>query len=114
MVGHTHTHTHTHTSHSNSFTETGNFSEQKSKLEQILQQMPSSNLSTLRYLMFHLHKVQQLRDINKMSSSNLAIVFWPTLLRPPLSDLANPSKQLCWQLVMARLIEHPDVVPEVC
>ena len=92
----------------------GELSEQKRKLERILQQMPSPNLSTLRYLMLHLHRIQQLQDVNKMSSSNLAIVFWPTLMRPPLSDLADPSKQLCWQLMMARLIEHPDIVPEIC
>ena len=75
--------------------------------------MPTPNLSTLRYLIFHLHKIQLSRDVNKMSSSNLAIVFWPTLMRPPLTDLADPSKQLAWQLMMARLIEHPAIVPEV-
>ncbi len=75
--------------------------------------MALPNLRTLRYLMDHLHKVQLQHDGNKMNASNLAIVFWPTLMRPPLSDLADPSKQLGWQLVMTMMIEHPEFVP-VC
>lgn len=89
-------------------------SDQKKRLQSILQQMPVPNLNTLRYLMLHLHKVQELQEINKMTSSNLAIVFWPTLMRPPLTDLADPGKQMCWQLMMAQLIEHPGIIPEAC
>ena len=75
--------------------------------------MPRPNLNTLHYLMHHLNLVQQHREVNKMTSTNLAIVFWPTSVRPPLADLADPNKQLCWQLMMALLIEHPDIIPEV-
>lgn len=75
--------------------------------------MHHHNLCTLRFLMNHLFKVQLSQEINKMNASNLAIVFWPTLIRPPLKDLADPSKQLGWQLVMSRIIEHPDFVPEL-
>ena len=64
-------------------------------------------------MMEHLHKVQQEQGVNKMTPSNLSIVFWPTLMRPPLMDLADPSKQLGWQLIMTRIIETPDFVPDV-
>lgn len=47
-----------------------------------------------------------------MSSSNLAIVFWPTLMRPPIADLANPSQQLKWQKVMTTLIDKPEIIPD--
>ena len=57
--------------------------------------------------------MQKEEAYNKMSASNLAIVFWPTLMRPPLMDLADKSKQLGWQLSMARMIEHPDFIPEI-
>jgi hypothetical protein len=46
-----------------------------------------------------------------MNASNLSIVFWPTLMRPPLADLADPGKQLGFQLSMAKMIESPDFVP---
>lgn len=73
--------------------------------------MPRPNICTLRYLMTHLSNVQQNQEKNKMNASNLAIVFWPTLIRPPLMDLADPSKQMGWQLIMTRIIEHPDFIP---
>ena len=73
--------------------------------------MPRANLCTLRFMMHHLHNVQLKQEANKMNASNLAIVFWPTLIRPPLMDLADSGKQMGWQLVMTNLIEHPDYVP---
>ena len=42
-----------------------------------------------------------------MNASNLAIVFWPTLMRPPIADLADLSKQIDWQLMMTRIIDNP-------
>lgn len=85
---------------------------QRTRIHEILSSMPRPNLCTLRFLMNHLHTVQANHEVNKMNASNLAIVFWPTLIRPPLMDLADPSKQLGWQLVMTRIIEHPEFVPE--
>ena len=53
------------------------------------------------------------QDVNKMNASNLAIVFWPTLMRPALRDLADPSKHIAWQLALAKVIENPDLVPAI-
>lgn len=86
---------------------------QRTRIHEILGSMPRPNVKTLKYLVKHLHIVHQNQDINKMTASNLAIVFWPTLMRPPLIDLADSSKQLGWQLIMTRVIEHPDFIPEV-
>jgi len=86
---------------------------QQAKMHEILCTMPPPNVKTLRYLLTHLHNVQEYQEVNKMSASNLAIVFWPTLMRPPLLDLTDPSKQLGWQLAMTLIIEHPDFVPQV-
>ena len=86
---------------------------QRTRIHEILSSMPHPNLCTFRYLMHHLHQVQANQEVNKMNASNLAIVFWPTLIRPPLMDLADASKQMGWQLIMTRIIEHPDFVPEV-
>lgn len=86
-------------------------SEQQQKTQDVLRALPRCNLNTLHYLIHHLHLVQKHADRNKMNASNLAIVFWPTLLRPPMLDLADPSKQMGWQLAMMRIIEHPEFVP---
>ena len=82
-------------------------------MRQILSNLPRENIKTLRYLALHLNKVQKNQEVNKMNASNLSIVFWPTLMRPPLMDLADSTKQIGWQLSMARIIEDPDFVPEV-
>ena len=73
--------------------------------------LPRANLCTLGFMMRHLYNVQLRQEVNKMNASNLAIVFWPTLIRPPLMDLADSGKQMGWQLVMTNIIEHPDYVP---
>lgn len=85
-------------------------------MHEILATMQGPNLKTLHFLVVHLNRVAQHGEVNRMTASNLAIVFWPTLMRPPLVDLADPSKQLGWQLVMTRLIEHPEYIPlvDVC
>lgn len=82
-------------------------------MHQALSVLPVPNLQTLSYLVKHLHNVQKYSNINKMTASNLSIVFWPTLMRPPLADLADPGKQLGFQLTMAKLIEDPDLVPVI-
>ena len=87
---------------------------QQAKLHEILTDiMPLPNLKTLRCLITHLYHVQEYEEFNKMTASNLAIVFWPTLMRPPLLDLADPSKQLGWQMAMTQIIEHPEFVPDL-
>ena len=51
----------------------------------------------------------QEQEVNQMSASFLAIVFWPILMRPPLADLADLSKQIGWHLMISRIIENPDI-----
>ncbi|KAM6904515.1 GEM-interacting protein isoform 2-T2 [Xenentodon cancila] len=53
-------------------------------LQKLLQKLPSYCYSTLQHIVSHLQKVSENYD-NKMSPSNLGIVFGPTLLRPPVS-----------------------------
>ncbi|KAE8283315.1 GEM-interacting protein [Larimichthys crocea] len=54
------------------------------RLQNLLQKLPSYCYSTLQHLMSHLQKVSENCE-NKMSPSNLGIVFGPTLLRPLVS-----------------------------
>lgn len=55
------------------------------RLHEKVNELPDANYATLKYLMGHLDKVRALEHLNQMSASNLAIVFGPTLLSPPLA-----------------------------
>ncbi|XP_029001841.1 rho GTPase-activating protein 45 isoform X2 [Betta splendens] len=52
------------------------------KLVELLKELPKTNLATLRYIIRHLRKIAELEEDNKMSASNLGIVFGPSLMRP--------------------------------
>uniref|UniRef100_A0A670XUY6 Rho GTPase activating protein 45 n=1 Tax=Pseudonaja textilis TaxID=8673 RepID=A0A670XUY6_PSETE len=72
------------------------------KLKELLKELPAKNLATLKCITQHLKRIIELEDDNKMSSSNLGIVFGPTLMRPrptqatvSLSSLVDYPHQAC-------------------
>ncbi|XP_011300531.1 uncharacterized protein RhoGAP19D isoform X3 [Fopius arisanus] len=50
-------------------------------IRKLLRDLPEHHFETLKYLMFHLKRVVEHSEINKMEAKNLAIVFGPTLVR---------------------------------
>ena len=84
---------------------------QAASTKEILSALPEANKKTLYFMCCHLHRVSLSASSNKMNSSNLAIVFWPTLMRPSLDDLVDQGKHLCWQVVMNQMINDPELVP---
>ncbi|KAM9843950.1 GEM-interacting protein [Aulostomus maculatus] len=81
-------------------------------LQKLLQKLPSYCYSTLQHLISHLLKVSMNLE-NKMSASNLGIVFGPTLLRPPIStDMPMIALlETSFQAVLVEfLITHHDKV----
>ncbi|KAI9493449.1 Rho GTPase activation protein [Zychaea mexicana] len=62
----------------------------------INESLPLENRDTIRYLMCHLHRVQERCDVNYMNTRNLAVVFGPTLLRNPdeASDLLEMNRKI--------------------
>ncbi|KAH8802840.1 hypothetical protein F5884DRAFT_887545 [Xylogone sp. PMI_703] len=52
----------------------------RDSLHAIINSLPDPNYATLRALTLHLNRVQQNSSVNRMNSSNLAIVFGPTLM----------------------------------
>lgn len=58
-----------------------NSTEQLQTISQLIQILPIENFNTLKFLMEHLHRVQQRSKENLMTSKNLAVIFGPTLLR---------------------------------
>ncbi|KAL7032201.1 hypothetical protein ACKWTF_007254 [Chironomus riparius] len=50
--------------------------------KELLLRLPSVEYQTLKKLLGHLHFIQTQKDVNKMKSENLALVFGPTLMQP--------------------------------
>lgn len=75
------------------------------KIKDLLKQLPMPNYNTLQYLVGHLHRVTEQSDENKMSASNLGIIFGPTLIRPRQTDAAVSLSSLVDYPYQARMVE---------
>uniref|UniRef100_A0A3B4ASL0 Rho GTPase-activating protein 29 n=1 Tax=Periophthalmus magnuspinnatus TaxID=409849 RepID=A0A3B4ASL0_9GOBI len=68
------------------------------KIRDMLRQLPPANYRTLRYLIAHLHKVTEQAEENKMTASNLGIIFGPTLVKPRQADA---------EVSLSSLVDYP-------
>ncbi|XP_042582973.1 active breakpoint cluster region-related protein [Cyprinus carpio] len=86
----------------------------------LLQALPDVNRNTLLFLLHHLRRVAERKEENKMSLSNLATVFGPSLLRPPVArvDISQEVEVQvrvifiylqCQNLPEAHLTKHLDI-----
>ncbi|XP_058274279.1 rho GTPase-activating protein 45 isoform X3 [Hemibagrus wyckioides] len=75
------------------------------KLRELLKDLPPGNIATLKYIVQHLHRVAELEDDNKMSFSNLGIVFGPTLMRPKPTGATVSLSSLVDYPHQARIVE---------
>ncbi|NWR28250.1 RHG29 protein, partial [Tachuris rubrigastra] len=75
------------------------------KIKDLLKQLPVPNYNTLQYLIGHLHRVTEQCDENKMSASNLGIIFGPTLIRPRQTDATVSLSSLEDYPYQARVVE---------
>lgn len=53
----------------------------RDSIHAIINNLPDPNYTTLRYLVFHLYRVQERSGINKMDITNLGIVWGPILMK---------------------------------
>ncbi|XP_062843455.1 rho GTPase-activating protein 45 isoform X2 [Trichomycterus rosablanca] len=75
------------------------------KLGEVMKELPPANTATLNYIVSHLHRVAELEQDNKMSSSNLGIVFGPTLMRPKPTGATVSLSSLVDYPHQARIVE---------
>ncbi|KAL6107690.1 arhgap45 [Pungitius sinensis] len=75
------------------------------KLKELLKELPKANLATLRYLIRHLRRIAELEGDNKMSPSNLGIVFGPSLMRPRPTGATISLSSLVDYPHQARIVE---------
>nr|XP_057906246.1 GEM-interacting protein isoform X2 [Doryrhamphus excisus] len=86
-----------------SMQDTNEFMDVAHSLQRLLQRLPPCCYGTLQHVIGHLQKVSRNNE-NKMSASNLGIVFGPTLLRPPVST-DQPTVALQETTYQALLVE---------
>ncbi|XP_044288193.1 rho GTPase-activating protein 29 isoform X2 [Varanus komodoensis] len=75
------------------------------KIKDLLKLLPAPNYNTLQFLLGHLHRVSEQSDENKMSASNLGIIFGPTLIRPRQTDATLSLSSLVDYPYQARVVE---------
>ncbi|XP_039984314.1 rho GTPase-activating protein 45 isoform X2 [Xiphias gladius] len=75
------------------------------KLKELLKELPKANIATLRYIIRHLRRIAELEDDNKMSPSNLGIVFGPSLMRPRPTGATISLSSLVDYPHQARIVE---------
>ncbi|XP_056132543.1 rho GTPase-activating protein 45 isoform X1 [Lampris incognitus] len=75
------------------------------KLGELLKDLPKANFATLRYITRHLRRIAELEQENKMSPSNLGIVFGPSLMRPRPTGATVSLSSLVDYPHQARIVE---------
>lgn len=63
------------------------------RLQQIAQKMPLEYERNAGYLFRYLHRLIEHTEQNRMTPANLAIIFGPSLLNPPSSNLSSPNSE---------------------
>ncbi|XP_015237727.1 PREDICTED: rho GTPase-activating protein 29-like isoform X1 [Cyprinodon variegatus] len=85
-----------------------------SKIKDLIRQLPTANYRTLRYLIAHLNRVSKQADENKMTASNLGIIFGPTLVKPRQIDAEVSLSSLvdypCQALMVEMLVRHFHII----
>uniref|UniRef100_A0A3P9K155 Rho GTPase-activating protein 29 n=1 Tax=Oryzias latipes TaxID=8090 RepID=A0A3P9K155_ORYLA len=78
-----------------------------SRVRELLNQLPVSNFRTLCFLTAHLNRVAEHAEENKMTVSNLGIIFGPTLVKPQQTDAEVSLSSLVdypYQVLMVELL----------
>lgn len=84
------------------------------KIKDLLRQLPPAHYKTLQFLIQHLHRVTEQAEENKMTASNLGIIFGPTLIKPRQTDAEVSLSSLVdypyQALIVELLIRHYQMI----
>ncbi|TRY62481.1 hypothetical protein DNTS_007143 [Danionella cerebrum] len=84
------------------------------KIKDLLRQLPPAHYKTLQFLIQHLHRVSERADENKMTASNLGIIFGPTLIKPRQADAEVSLSSLVdypyQALIVELLVRHYEMI----
>uniref|UniRef100_A0A3Q3EEM7 Rho GTPase-activating protein 35 n=1 Tax=Labrus bergylta TaxID=56723 RepID=A0A3Q3EEM7_9LABR len=75
-------------------------------MKDVLRRFPRENYDVFKYVLSHLHKVSQLNRLNLMTSENLSICFWPTLMRPDFTTMDALTATRTYQTIIETFIHQ--------
>lgn len=67
--------------------------QRRDSVHAIINKLPDPNYTTLRYLVFHLYRVQERESVNKMTVTNLGIVWGPALMDTDYQNVGEMAVQ---------------------
>ncbi|XP_053865948.1 rho GTPase-activating protein 35 [Malaclemys terrapin pileata] len=75
-------------------------------LKEVLKKFPKENYEVFKYVILHLNKVSHNNRVNLMTSENLSICFWPTLMRPDFSTMDALTATRTYQTIIELFIQQ--------
>ncbi|NXF91065.1 RHG35 protein, partial [Eubucco bourcierii] len=75
-------------------------------LKEVLRRFPKENYEVFRYVIGHLNRVSHHHRANLMTSENLSICFWPTLMKPDFSTVDALTATRTYQTIMELFIQQ--------
>ncbi|CAI5780896.1 GTPase-activating 35 [Podarcis lilfordi] len=75
-------------------------------LKEVLKKFPKENYEVFKYVISHLSKVSHNNKTNLMTSENLSICFWPTLMRPDFSTMDALTATRIYQTIIELFIHQ--------
>ncbi|XP_069738643.1 rho GTPase-activating protein 35 [Phaenicophaeus curvirostris] len=75
-------------------------------LKDVLRKFPKENYEVFKYVIGHLNKVSHNHRVNLMTSENLSICFWPTLMRPDFSTMDALTATRTYQTIIELFIQQ--------
>ncbi|KAJ8384419.1 hypothetical protein AAFF_G00205520 [Aldrovandia affinis] len=75
-------------------------------MKEVLRKFPRENYDVFKYVITHLNKVSVLHRVNLMTSENLSICFWPTLMRPDFTTMDALTATRTYQTIIETFIHQ--------
>ncbi|TRY57994.1 hypothetical protein DNTS_027346 [Danionella cerebrum] len=75
-------------------------------MKDVLRRFPRENYDVFKYVITHLNKVSQNSRLNLMTSENLSICFWPTLMRPDFISMDALTATRTYQTIIETFIHQ--------
>uniref|UniRef100_A0A8C2REY1 Rho GTPase-activating protein 35 n=1 Tax=Capra hircus TaxID=9925 RepID=A0A8C2REY1_CAPHI len=75
-------------------------------LKEVLKKFPKENHEVFKYVISHLNRVSHNNKVNLMTSENLSICFWPTLMRPDFSTMDALTATRTYQTIIELFIQQ--------